>query len=123
MGWCHHRPREHGTSKFGLERYTRGGLDLLTVISLTRYTHRPAHLFGGVGLTIGVIGVAILAYLTGVWVLTDHAIGGRPLLLMGVLFVLLAVQLTSLGLIAEMIVNRGASEEDPLRHVVDRANA
>jgi dolichol-phosphate mannosyltransferase len=115
----HHRPRRHGRSKFGLERYARGGLDLLTVMSLTRFTHRPAHLFGGVGLIVGAIGMAILVYLSGVWVFTDEAIGDRPLLLMGVLFVLLAMQLLSLGLVAEMITYREVSREDPVRHVTD----
>lgn len=116
----HHRPRRHGSSKFGLERYARGGLDLLTVMSLTRYTHRPAHLFGGVGLTIGLAGAAVLAYLSGLWVFAGAAIGGRPLLLLGVLLVLLAMQLVSLGLIAEIMINREVSKEDPLRHVTDR---
>jgi glycosyltransferase involved in cell wall biosynthesis len=116
----HHRPRLHGRSKFGLERYARGALDLLTVMSLTRYTHRPAHLFGGFGLTIGLLGMAILVYLSGVWVFTDQAIGNRPLLLLGVLLVLLAMQMVSLGLVAEMMVNREVVREDPLRHVTDR---
>jgi glycosyltransferase involved in cell wall biosynthesis len=119
----HHRPRQHGSSKFGLERYARGALDLLTVMGLTRYTHRPAHLFGGVGLTIGLLGMVILIYLSAVWLFTDRAIGGRPLLLMGVLFVLLAMQLLSLGLVAEMIINREVVREDPLRHVADRTAA
>jgi glycosyltransferase involved in cell wall biosynthesis len=117
----HHRPRQHGSSKFGLERYARGGLDLLTVMSLTRYTHRPAHLFGGVGLTIGFIGVAILAYLSALWLFFDQAIGGRPLLLMGVLLVLLAMQLISLGLVAEMMISREVVREDPLRHVAEQS--
>jgi glycosyltransferase involved in cell wall biosynthesis len=116
----HHRPRLHGRSKFGLERYARGGLDLLTVLTLTRYSRRPAHLFGGVGLVVGAVGMVALLYLTGVWFLTDQPVGGRPLLLMGVLFVILAVQLMSLGLIAEMIISRDALAEDPLRQVVDR---
>jgi glycosyltransferase involved in cell wall biosynthesis len=112
-----HRPRQHGSSKFGLERYARGGLDLLTVLSLTRYTHRPAHLFGGVGLVMGLVGMLILTYLSALWLFTDQAIGNRPLLLMGVLFVLLAMQLISLGLLAEMITHREVSREDPLRHI------
>jgi glycosyltransferase involved in cell wall biosynthesis len=119
----HHRPRVHGRSKFGLERYARGGLDLLTVMSLIRYTHRPAHLFGGVGLTIGLLGMAILVYLSGLWVFTDQAIGDRPLLLMGILFVLLAMQLMSIGLVAEMIINREVGREDPLRHVTQWTDA
>jgi len=116
----HHRPRVHGKSKFGLERYARGGLDLLTVVGLTRYTHRPAHLFGGVGLFLGVIGVAILVYLSGVWLFTDQAIGGRPLLLLGVLLVLVAVQLASIGLLAEMMVSRESADRDVARYITER---
>lgn len=116
----HHRPRQHGTSKFGLERYARGGLDLLTVVTLTRYRRRPAHLFGGAGLLAGLAGGVILLYLTGVWLLTDQAIGGRPLLQLGVLLTLLAVQLLSLGLVAELLVHREVAGEDPTRHVTAR---
>lgn len=118
----HHRPRIHGKSKFGLERYARGALDLLTVIGLTRYTHRPAHLFGGLGLGLGAVGTAILVYLSGVWLLTDQSIGNRPLLLLGVLLVLVAVQLVSLGLLAEMMVSRDDAGESALRHVIERTN-
>ena len=42
-----HRPREHGRSRYGVERYLRGFLDLLTVSFIGRYRHRPLHLFGG----------------------------------------------------------------------------
>lgn len=118
-----HRPRTYGSSKFGFERYTRGALDLLTVVSLTRYTHRPAHLFGGAGLLMGLVGLAILTYLSAVWMFADQAIGHRPLLLLGVLLVVLATQLVSLGVLAEMIVNREVVHEDPLRHVADRTGA
>ena len=45
-----HRPREHGRSRYGMERYVRGFLDLLTVTFMGRYRHRPLHLFGGLGL-------------------------------------------------------------------------
>src|SRR5439155_7778024 len=48
-----HRPREHGRSRYGLERYLRGFLDLLTVSFMGRYRHRPLHLFGGLGLLLG----------------------------------------------------------------------
>ena len=118
-----HRPRVHGSSKFGLERYARGGLDLLTVVTLTRFSRRPAHLLGGVGLTLGLIGMAILIYLSGIWLFTDQAIGGRPLLLMGVLLVLVAVQLTSLGLLAEMMINRDAMADDRMRYVIETTDA
>ena len=59
-----HRPREHGRSNYGVERYVRGFLDLLTVTFMGRYRHRPLHLFGGLGLLFSLIGSVILVYLT-----------------------------------------------------------
>ena len=99
-----HRPREHGRSRYGVERYLRGFLDLLTVSFIGRYRHRPLHLFGGLGLALGAIGIAILVYLTVVKAL-GHAIGERPLLTLGVLLVVVGMQFFSLGLISEMITS------------------
>jgi len=104
-----HRPRSHGRSKYGLERYVRGLLDLLTVVMLTRYGRRPGHLFGGLGAAFGLVGFVILAYLTGLWMFTDAAIGARPLLMLGVLLEVLAVQLVSLGILSELIISRTRS--------------
>src|SRR5207253_10192188 len=72
-----HRPREHGRSRYGVERYLRGFLDLLTVSFIGRYRHRPLHLFGGLGLSLGAIGFAILVYLT-VLKIGGHAFGLPP---------------------------------------------
>jgi glycosyltransferase involved in cell wall biosynthesis len=99
-----HRPREHGRSRYGVERYLRGFLDLLTVSFMGRYRHRPLHLFGGLGLTLTLIGFAVLLYLTVVK-LTGHAIGQRPLLTLGVLLVVVGMQFFTLGLISEMITS------------------
>ena len=99
-----HRPREHGRSRYGLERYVRGFLDLLTVSFIGRYRHRPLHLFGGLGLALSLGGTGILVYLTVVKIM-GHAIGGRPLLILGVLLVVVGIQVFSLGLITELITS------------------
>ena len=99
-----HRPREHGRSRYGMERYVRGFLDLLTVTFMGRYRHRPLHLFGGVGLLLGALGTIVLVYLT-VLKLMGEAIGQRPLLTLGVLLVVVGVQLLSLGLVSELIAS------------------
>jgi hypothetical protein len=99
-----HRPRKHGSSRYGLERYLRGFLDLLTVTFMGRYRHRPLHLFGGLGLVLGALGTVILAYLTVLKAL-GHAIGQRPLLTLGVLLVVVGLQFFSLGLISEMVTS------------------
>jgi glycosyltransferase involved in cell wall biosynthesis len=99
-----HRPRGHGRSRYGMERYLRGFFDLLTVTFMGRYRYRPLHLFGGVGLLLGGIGFVLLAYLT-VLKLMGHAIGQRPLLTLGVLLLVVGIQLFSLGLIGELVTS------------------
>ena len=116
-----HRQREHGRSRYGVERYVRGFLDLLTVSFIGRYRYRPLHLFGGLGLILGFFGSAILIYLTVVKAL-GHAIGQRPLLLLGVLLVVIGMQFFSLGLISEMITSHHeerAQERDRAELLVD----
>ena len=94
----HHRPREHGRSRYGLERYLRGFFDLITVTFMGRYRHRPLHLFGGLGLALGGAGFLVCVYLTVLW-FTGSAIGHRPLLTLGVLHVVVGIQFLSLRLI------------------------
>jgi glycosyltransferase involved in cell wall biosynthesis len=105
-----HRPRAHGSSRYGMERYLRGFLDLLTVSIIGRYRRRPLHLFGGAGLILALVGFLVLSYLTIVK-LTGQAIGGRPLLTLGVLLIVVGIQLLSLGLISELLT-RDSIEAD-----------
>jgi glycosyltransferase involved in cell wall biosynthesis len=100
-----HRPREHGRSRYGVERYLRGFLDLLTVSFIGRYRYRPLHLFGGLGLLLGTAGFGVLVYLT-ILKFDGHAIGQRPLLILGVLLVVVGLQFFSLGLISELITSQ-----------------
>jgi len=111
-----HRPRQHGRSRYGMERYARGFLDLLTVTFMSRYRHRPLHLFGGLGLLLGTAGTGILVYLT-IEKLTGEAIGKRPLLLLGVLLVVVGIQFFSLGLLSELVTSQ---HRERLRALDDR---
>lgn len=99
-----HHSRMSGASKYGLARFWRGFADLVTVRFLLSYQNRPSHLFGGAGFFCFFIGVALLGYLT-VLKLTGEPIGDRPLLLAGVLFTLVGLQLSLFGLLAELVVH------------------
>lgn len=99
-----HHERRHGTSKFGRARFWRGFLDLVTVKFLTTYTARPFHLFGGIGFVIGFVGFALLGWM-GASKALGNEIGTRPALQLGVLLVVVAVQMVSLGLLGELMVN------------------
>jgi glycosyltransferase involved in cell wall biosynthesis len=118
-----HRPREHGKSKYGFERYVRGAIDLLTVMTITKYGRRPAHLFGGLGLLSAFIGFVTLAYLTVVKLFGGQAIGDRPLLMLGILLVILGVQLISIGLIAEIVLHRTANRREATDLIRERTPA
>jgi glycosyltransferase involved in cell wall biosynthesis len=107
-----HRPREHGRSRYGVERYLRGFLDLLTVSFIGRYRYRPLHLFGGLGLGLGALGLGVLVYLT-VLKIGGEAIGRRPLLILGVLLVVVGLQFFSLGLISELITSQHEERAGP----------
>jgi glycosyltransferase involved in cell wall biosynthesis len=100
-----HRPRQHGRSRYGLNRYLRGLFDLLSVTFMGRYRHRPLHLFGGIGLVLGFAGFVCLAYLTVIKI-GGAGIGHRPLLTLGVLLVVVAIQFVSLGLLSELITSQ-----------------
>jgi glycosyltransferase involved in cell wall biosynthesis len=98
-----HHPRLHGSSKYGLARFWRGFVDLVTVRFLMSYESRPSHLFSGLGLTSFAVGGMGLAYLA-VEKISGQAIGGRPLLIAAVTAVLAGLQFVLFGLLAELVV-------------------
>lgn len=102
----HHMPRKSGVSKYGWDRYYKGLLDLMTVLFLTRYTPRPLHLFGVLGLLLLGGGFAINLYLAIAW-LGGEALSRRPLLFLGVLLMVMGLQVLTTGLLAEMIAHTG----------------
>ncbi len=100
-----HRPRLYGTSNYGWGRSWRGVLDLLTTIFLTDYSTKPAHFFGRIGFLLFTLGFLMDGYVTSIKVTTGTTGGRIPMLLAGILFMVLGVQLFSTGLIAEMITH------------------
>ena len=97
-----HRPHRWGQSKYGLSRITRVFLDLLTVKFLMSCATRPIQVFGRWGLVIGSIGVVIALVLTVEKLIYGLDIGTRPALLLAILLTLLAGNVITLGLLAEL---------------------
>ncbi len=106
-----HHPRRHGRSRYGWDRYYKGLLDLLTVLFITKYTRRPLHLFGLIGLACFGTGFAIDGYLALRW-LQGHSLSNRPLLLLGILLMLLGIQVVTTGLLGEMITYKSFRSDD-----------
>ncbi len=107
-----HRAREHGRSKYGVGRFVKGFLDLLTVKFLTGFGQRPQHVLGTVGLGAFLLGVLGMALLAVHWSLSR--LGGdpsqyvhlhdRPALLYSVALLLLGGQFMSIGFVAELLI-------------------
>jgi glycosyltransferase involved in cell wall biosynthesis len=117
-----HRARQFGRSRYGLERILRGFFDLLSVSFLTKYSRKPMHLFGLLGLLFASLGVLICGYLAVLWFMGE-GIGARPLLLLGVLLILVGAQSFSIGLLGEFMTfqyqRKDASERLPVRASTD----
>lgn len=98
-----HRARVHGESKYGIGRAFRVVVDLLSVYFFLRFLTRPGHFFGRIGLASGGVGLLILFDLLVQKLFFAANIGTRPLLLVGVLLVLMAVQFLTTGVLSELI--------------------
>jgi len=107
-----HHPRRFGASKYGWDRLYKGLLDLITVLFITRYTRRPLHLFGALGLLFLTAGVCIDGWLAWLWVFRHEDLSNRPLLQLGILLILLGIQVLTTGLIGEMITFKNFRRRD-----------
>jgi len=98
-----HRPRLQGVSKYGIDRAYRVLLDLFSVYFFLRFLARPGHFFGRFGLAFGLSGGLILGYLGFLKLALGESIGTRPLLAVGVLLIVVAVQFLTTGVLSELV--------------------
>lgn len=114
-----HRSRKYGKTKFGLGRFWKGFLDLLTVLFTTRYFRRPLHLFGMWGLLAMLVGAAIDTTLVVQWFMGLTSLGNRPLFFTGFVMMIIGVQFFSIGLLGEMVSkSRQADEQYAIREFI-----
>ncbi|MCX7610178.1 MAG: glycosyltransferase family 2 protein [Ignavibacterium sp.] len=106
-----HHPRKYGKTKFGISRFFKGFIDLITVIFSTRYIKRPMHFFGFFGALSFFIGIIVNSYLTYLWI-SGQPLSNRPMLFLGILLIIVGVQFFSVGLLGEMIVHSSLSEKE-----------
>jgi glycosyltransferase involved in cell wall biosynthesis len=116
-----HRPRVHGRSKYGISRTVRVVLDLMTVKFLATYSTRPLQIFGLLGLVMGGLGTALLAYLATSRLLGYSSLTERTAtVLFGILLVFTGLQLVTLGLLAEMQARTYHESQDKPIYVIRR---
>ncbi len=106
-----HHPRRYGKTKFGISRFFKGFIDLITVSFATRYIKRPMHFFGFFGALAFLIGLVVNGYLTIEWI-SGRPLSNRPMLFLGMLLIIVGVQFFSFGLLGEMLVHQTQSEKE-----------
>lgn len=99
-----HHPRTRGKSKYGISRTVKVVLDLITVKFLQSFSTKPLQFFGPIGLMSGMLGFLISLYLSFEKLFFGKDIGGRPLLLLGALLIIVGIQFIGMGLLGEMMV-------------------
>ena len=108
-----HRSRKHGKSKYGLERFSNGFLDLVTIIFINKFGKRPMHFFGFLGIISFLIGFAISFYLAYAKFFYDqYNMTDRPIFYLSLLCMIIGSQLFLAGFIGEMIVRKTKSYND-----------
>ena len=98
-----HHPRKFGKSKYGIGRTFRVLSDLVLMVFFRRYMQKPMHLFGTIGFISLGLGILINAYLLVLKIL-GHDIWGKPMLILGLIFLLGGIQLITIGILAEIAV-------------------
>lgn len=105
-----HQKRKYGVTKFGLDRFIKGYLDLLSINFVSRFGQRPMHFFGAIGSLTFFAGFLIAAYLAyAKFFMAAYKMTERPLFYFGLLAMLIGTQLFLTGFLAEMI-SRNAPE-------------
>ncbi|MFZ1081375.1 MAG: glycosyltransferase family 2 protein [Candidatus Kryptoniota bacterium] len=113
-----HHPRKYGKTKFGLSRFWHGFLDLVTILFTTRYSKRPLHFFGVIGLLTFLVGFLIDLELAIEWLMGKTSISNRPLFTVGIVLIIVGVQFVSIGLLGEMITRTYVNEEYVIKEKV-----
>jgi glycosyltransferase involved in cell wall biosynthesis len=96
-----HHPRQYGKSKYGINRTFKVMSDLILMIFMRRYMQKPMHLFGSLGFISLGLGIIINLYLLTLKI-GGHDIGGKPLLILGLILLLGGIQFITIGIIADI---------------------
>jgi len=108
-----HQKRKYGVTKFGLDRFIKGYLDLLTINFVTKFGQRPMHFFGALGSLVFFTGFVIATYLAyGKFFLAEYRMTDRPLFFFGLLAMILGTQLFLTGFLAELISRNSRERTD-----------
>ncbi len=114
-----HRPRVRGKSKYNFTRIPKGFLDMIYIWFWRKYSTRPLHLFGGLGLFFIVVGIILLTFLAYLRIFYSYSLSDKIWVLVGFVFLIIGVQFTITGLLAASLVSLEQKPRYSIKEVVE----
>ncbi|HEY9205610.1 MAG TPA: glycosyltransferase family 2 protein [Candidatus Methanoperedens sp.] len=115
-----HHPRKYGVTKYGLLRLGKGLLDLIVISFWQRYSVRPIHVFGGLGLLLGLSGVSLGGYMGMERLLFGQALSNRPLFLLAILMIIIGVQFVASGILADIMCKLYYGQNERKNYLIEK---
>jgi glycosyltransferase involved in cell wall biosynthesis len=115
-----HHPRKYGTTKYGLRRVGKGFLDLIVISFWQKYSVRPIHVFGGLGLLLGISGTLLGGYMGIERLFFGRGLSDRPLFLLAILMVIIGVQFIVSGIMADIMCKVYYGQNDRRNYLIEK---
>jgi len=115
-----HHSRKHGETKYNWRRIIKGFLDLIVISFWQKYSVRPIHVFGGLGMMLSGLGVVIGGYLGIQKLFFGMSLSDRPLFLLAILMVIVGVQFIVSGILADIMIKVYYGQNDRKNYLIER---
>ena len=115
-----HHPRKYGKTKYGLLRLGKGLLDLIVISFWQRFSVRPIHVFGGLGLLLGISGTLLGGYMGIERLLFGRGLSDRPLFLLAILMIIIGVQFVASGILADIMCKLYYGQNERKNYLIER---
>jgi glycosyltransferase involved in cell wall biosynthesis len=115
-----HRERLHGKTKYNYKRLIKGFLDLIVITFWQKYSLRPIHIFGGLGLVFSILGGLITTYLVFIRLVYGTGLADRPLFTAGILAIIIGIQFLTFGILADVMIKIYYGQNGRKNYLVER---
>lgn len=115
-----HHERYRGQTKYNWRRLTRGFFDLVVVAFWQRYSFRPVHIFGILGIILAAVGGIVVTYLVGEKLIFGTQLADRPLFISSILMAIMGVQFITTGILADIMVKIYYGQKERKNYLVEK---
>jgi hypothetical protein len=115
-----HRERKNGKTKYNWKRIVKGFLDLLVVTFWQKYSLRPIHIFGGMGIVLGFFGGIVSLYMFILRLFYGVGITDRPLFTVSIMSLVIGIQFFTIGILADILIKIYYGQNGRKNYLVER---